>query len=146
MKTIASFVCLGILSLFSCKNMVPTTDAQSILIEKYLEIGSYGGFTGDQTSTFLLANGQSFDKNGAEGVFVARKSAHKKSTNLAFNLAAKTDWKNLPPPEYGNMNYFILYHSKEATYEVIWGRQGPDPPAAIKSLHDALLSALNPSK
>ena len=146
MKTIASFVCLGILSMFSCKSLLESIDAKSIQNETYLETGSYGGFTGEKTSIFLLSNGRSFDKFGAEGVLMARKSSNKKSTNLAFNLAAKTDWKNLPPPEYGNMNYFILYHSKEATYEVIWGRQGPEPPAAIKSLHDALLSALNSSK
>jgi hypothetical protein len=100
----------------------------------YLSTGSFGGFSGLKSSTFILPNGQMFTENSMESKKVEINAASKKVTKNLFKSADKLNWDKLPADNFGNMNYFISYHTKDTTYTSIWGQYGQEPPAELGRL------------
>ena len=100
----------------------------------YLSTGSYGGFSGMVSTTFVLPNGQVFTENSMESKKVEINAASKKVTKNLFKSADKLNWDKLPADNFGNMNYFISYHTKDTTYTSIWGQYGLEPPDELGRL------------
>lgn len=139
-------LCISVLTvLISCKSRnTKKIDAQNIQLETYLEVGSYGGFTGESTSVFLLQDGRTFEQHQRNGPLTPRKNVSKKEAATLFEQAGKIKWNELPAQDFGNMNYFIKYHQPDTSYEIVWGHKGPEPPVDIKPLYNALNNLLHP--
>lgn len=139
-------LCISVLTvLISCKSRnTKKIDAQNIQLETYLEVGSYGGFTGESTSVFLLRDGRNFEQSQKNGPLTPRKNVSKKEAAALFEQAGKIKWDELPAQDFGNMNYFIKFHQPHKTYKIVWGYKGPEPPVEIKPLHNALNNLLHP--
>lgn len=102
------------------------------LPDKYIEIGSYGGFTGMQKSYFLLPNGQRFMKNGMPGdtstanAVELTKTSAKEFSQLAKELK-DLKLEKISLKSSGNMNYFIRFKQKKEETTAVWDNMESAP-------------------
>lgn len=120
---------------FSCKS--PHYNAEN-WPHTYLSTGSFGGFSGLVSTTFVLPNGQVFAENSMEKKKLELKKLSKKEAKNLLKSAEKMQWNKLPPDNFGNMSYFISYHTKDTTYTANWGANGSSPPAAVEQIYQQI--------
>lgn len=118
--------------LCGCKSIEYSTEN---LPKSYLTVGSFGGFSGLAITTYILPNGQILVENSMQTKNAASKSVSKKEAKKLMKAAKNIKWNQLPPDNFGNMNYFIAYHSKDTTYKSQWSAENNNPPAALNELY-----------
>lgn len=63
------------------------------------------------------------------------KQLSKKEAKILLKSAENIHWDKLPPDNFGNMSYFISYHTKDTTYTANWGENGQSPPKEVESIY-----------
>lgn len=126
-KLLIAFLCL--VGFTQCNNKVYSLQN---LPKQFIEIGSYGGFTGMQESYFLMPNGQRFfnnsmpgDTNFSNAIEIER--AEPKVFKEAIKDLKKMDFDKIDLNENGNMNYFIRLKKKKEEQQVVWSNMDTAP-------------------
>lgn len=104
--------------------------------KQFIEIGSYGGFTGVQESYFLMPNGQRFlnismpGDTSFENALEMEKTEAKDFKSIVKELKTlEFDKINLNEP--GNMNYFIRLKKNKSEKQVVWSNMDTAPKALV---------------
>jgi len=126
-KLLTAFLCL--VGFSQCHHKVYSLQN---LPKNFIEIGSYGGFTGMQESYFLMPNGQRFFNNNMPGDTNFNNAIElEKTETKAFKKVLKTleklDLEELNLNEPGNMNYFIRLKEKKEEEMVLWSNMDSAP-------------------
>jgi len=126
-KLLTAFLCL--VGFSQCHHKVYSLQN---LPKNFIEIGSYGGFTGMQESYFLMPNGQRFFNNSMPGDTSFNNAIELEKTEAkAFKKVLKTleklDLEKLNLNEPGNMNYFIRLKQKKKEEIVLWSNMDNAP-------------------
>ena len=135
MKINTVYYLLLILVILSCKSAHYSVENWP---QTYLSFGSFGGFSGMISTTYLLPNGQVFHENSMDNKKIETNKLSKKEARNVFNSAEKINWSQLPPDNFGNMSYFFSYHTKDSTYTANWGEKGQTPPAEIDAIYQKI--------
>jgi len=123
----------------SCKN---TQYTPATYTEEQLIFGSGGGFTGAYVNYYLLSNGQLFrERTLGETELMELEALEKQAAQAYFNRATAAGIETLELSNPGNMTYFIRWKVGDAVkHEIKWGGGEQQPPPAVKSLFDDLIS------
>lgn len=121
----------------------PKVYSISNLPDEYIQIGSYGGFTGSVETFFFFPNGQRFLTHGSPTSDVPENSdeiegGSKKEFQSMLNDLEELDFYNIEMMEIGNMTYFVRVKTKKADKSVQWG----DNSTISKSLESFYKNAL----
>lgn len=149
MKYIRSNTFIGVL----CYLLAATTSCRTSQIftsenlpDYYLTYGSFGGFSGNQVTHFILPNGQVFTHESLNNTYTYHKGVSKKEAREVYKMLGQSHFRHTNLKAYGNMNYFIsTYKDQKLEHEVIWGEKGPEPPENLRpvtALLDQIIAQL----
>lgn len=91
-----------------------------------------------KTSTYILPNGQVFAENSFENKKEEMPMLEIKAVKDIFKKADKINWNNLPADDFGNMSWYLSYHTRDTTLTSTWGSTGNNPPGAIQEVYQQL--------
>lgn len=128
------FLVLAMGLLFSCS---PKTYELNSLPGTYIEWGSYGGFTGQKHSYYILPNGQRFEQYSAGSQGEELSALRKKEAKKLFKSFAKSDIKSIDYRKSGNLTEYIFYYENGQIYTLTW--PSGEMPAEIAKLHALLI-------
>ena len=137
-KLLTAFLCL--IGFTQCNNKVYSLQN---LPKQFIEIGSYGGFTGMQESYFLMPNGQRFFNNSMPGdtsfenAIEIEKTEAKNFKSLVKELK-QLDFNEINLNESGNMNYFIRLKKKKSEKQVVWSNMDTAPEDLVNFYRNTL--------
>lgn len=137
-KLLTAFLCL--IGFTQCNNKVYSLQN---LPKQFIEIGSYGGFTGMQESYFLMPNGQRFfnismpGDTSFENAIEIEKTEAKNFKSLVKELK-QLDFNEINLNESGNMNYFIRLKKKKSEKQVVWSNMDTAPEALVTFYRNTL--------
>lgn len=121
----------------------PKVYSISNLPSKYIQIGSYGGFTGSVETFFFFPNGQRFLALSSPTSDIPESSneiegSSKKEFQSMLNTLEEIDFYKIDMMEIGNMTYFIRVKTEKLDKSVQWGDNSTIP----KSLESFYQNAL----
>ena len=113
-KWAAALVCVILLS--QCNKKTYTLDNRP---SKYIEIGSYGGFTGAAETLYIFQNGQVFSEESFQDPKELKKINPKEFKAMCKQLIS-TEFDKLKLNNPGNMNSYIRLKTKKTDHKVLW--------------------------
>ena len=125
-------ICL--LGFSQCNNKVYSLDN---LPKQFIEIGSFGGFTGMAESYLFFPNGQRFLNNSIAGNNEIEKGESKDYKTLIKGLK-DINFKELNLNEPGNMSYFVRLKTKKEDKKIIWSNMDTAPEALVSFYRNAI--------
>ncbi len=130
--------CLCILTFSHCNNKVYSLDN---LPNQFIELGSYGGFTGIAETFHIFPNGQTILENSLEGSTELAKKKPKAFKNLVKNLK-EINFSEIDLDNPGNLNYFIRLKTKKTDKKVLWS-DSSKVPEGLKDFYRNTLKEFN---
>lgn len=139
-KVWLAFICL--LGFSQCNNKVYSLRD---LPQKYIEIGSSGGFAGTAKRYYFFPNGQRFVSKGSMGTVGAVdaqeiESATPKDFKEILKSLKKMDFKAIDLNELGNMTYYIKLKTRKEEKGVQWSNMDTAPKALVEVYRSALMN------
>ena len=131
--------CLCIFTFSQCNNKVYSLEN---LPNQFIEIGSYGGFTGLAETFHIFPNGQAILENSIDGNKELTKKKPKAFKNLVKGLK-KINFSDIELDKPGNLNYFIRLKTKNTDKKVLWSNMN-DAPEELVSFYRNTLKEFNP--
>ncbi len=99
--------------------------------KSYIEIGSYGGFSGQEQVYYFFPNGQRFFTTGFMGDSTSKVTALESAFDDQFEIMIAElyameffDYESTPP---GNMTYYIKFQEKKKVTKVVWNNMDTAP-------------------
>ena len=113
------------------------------LPQKYIEIGSSGGFAGTAKSYYFFPNGQRFVSEGPMGTVGAVdaqeiESATPKDFKEILKLLKKMNFIDIQLNELGNMTYHVKLKTRKEEKGVQWSNMDTAPKALVDAYRSAL--------
>jgi len=119
----------------------PTLYSVSQLPTQFIEIGSYGGFAGTTTSSYILPNGQQFMTSGTIGSPLTSNEIVPVTVKVYKAMCSRLDairFNQLSGNEEGNMTYFVRRKTNKLDHKVQWSSMDSGPPELVSFYNDAL--------
>lgn len=139
MKNSIAFL-IYVLVLSQCKSKVYSMNN---LPNEFIEIGSYGGFTGAQKTIYFFPNGQRFiaesrPENAESIVTNEIESFEAEDFKQMKDELIQMNFQEIEENETGNMTYFIRYKTRKKDNTVKWSNLDTGPPN-LKSFYTKFL-------
>lgn len=126
------------ISIYACKaqkNITSLNDYKNNIIS----FSSGGGFTGIETSYFILENGQVYTSTGVAANTITKfTTISKKQTKSLFEKAAKIDWLKPAVNDPGNIYYTLSFGKNNEMKKQIWGNKQQNPSQDILDFYTEL--------
>ncbi|HEY3406106.1 MAG TPA: hypothetical protein VGK59_22120 [Ohtaekwangia sp.] len=111
--------------------------------EKFISVGSGGGFAGTVTTYKIIPNGKVFKGSGLGDIKFTECGKIKKSAAKKFVSAVADQTRlNTSFSHPGNLYYFIRYTENGKEQTITWGDADHPVPADVKKLYEEIQASV----
>ena len=119
--------------------VITPTDYQ----RRQIMVGRGGGISGQETTYYLLENGNLFSRNGFDSTYTRLRWQTPATTKRLFSTVENTcKIKTTSFDQPGNMYQFVGWQKGKTRNRVTWGAADKTPPAAYPNFYKSFMSML----
>lgn len=126
--------------LLQCKSATVYTFSERP--SNHVAFGSFGGFSGNIITYYVLQNGQRFKTESISNDTTNLSSIKPSDAKKIFKQMEKIEFNSLKINSPSNMTYFIVNYYDDKEHSIAWGENGEEPPAKVAKLYQMLTNDL----
>ncbi len=110
---------------------------------KQITVGRGGGIAGEETTYYLLENGNLFARRGFDSTYTRLRWQTPETTKRMFSAVETTcKIKTTPFDQPGNTYQFVGWQRGKTRHRVTWGAVGKTPPAAYPDFYKSFMKMI----
>ena len=134
---------LTLLMAWQCKSTRYTPQS---LPDEQIKFGSGGGFTGIETTYYLLENGQIFMRTGVNSEFSELPSTSKKKAKKFYQQIKALQNYESEDAQPGNVYFFITHKEGDMMRRIAWSDPPSDKMKSLSAFYKTLANLLKVDK
>ncbi|MDH3651157.1 MAG: hypothetical protein OEQ53_15840 [Saprospiraceae bacterium] len=136
---ISALLCFVPLLCFGCLAQKFDPDASS---SDFITVGDGGGFTGLETTYYVLPNGQLYKRLGLGGKIEQMKRIDRGITNQLFSSCRDFNLVDYQYEQPGNAYRFLSVHFGGKINRITWAKGDPDLQPQCKQIYSLLIQII----